>query len=114
MVRLRVLGDQWVAKALVSPRQAYHWWTVPVAMFSRVFPSPRYLAERYIGPGQTSARPGQIVGLYFRSMKDAVGIARKSLSQPAAMREDLAVDRWLHSLYGDQKNGKDRKRVNNR
>jgi hypothetical protein len=112
MVRLRVLGDQWVAKALVAPGHAYHWWTIPIIMLRRVFPSPRYLVERYRGPGQTPVRSREIFGLYWRSVKDALSIARRSLRQPRAMREDLAVDRWLHSLYGDQKNGKARKRAN--
>lgn len=96
LVRQRVLGEYWVAKALVDPRSPYSWRTVTLGMLRRVFPSRHSLAEHYDVPVQSKG----IKYLYFRRLAEALSIATRLAVKPGEMREDLAVDRWLHSLYG--------------
>ena len=96
LVRQRILGDYWVAKALVDPRSAYSWRTVTMGMLHRVFPSRQSLAEHYDVPVHSKG----IKYLYFRRLAEALYIATRLAVKPGEMREDLAVDRWLHSLYG--------------
>jgi hypothetical protein len=65
-------------------------------MLRRVFPSRHSLAEHYDVPVQSKG----IKYLYLRRLAEALSIATRLAVKPGEMREDLAVDRWLHSLYG--------------
>lgn len=102
LVRHRVLGEYWVAKALVDPRLSYSWWSVAWGMLRRVFPSKRILAEYYNVPVHSKG----VTFLYFRRLAEAVSVATKLAIKPGEMREDLAIDRWLHSLYGGNNGSK--------
>jgi hypothetical protein len=98
----RVLGDKWVAKALVDPGTPYCWRTLAWGMLRRIFPSKRNLASHYDVQVQFKG----VNYLYFRRWGDAMSIAFRLITRPGEMRDDLAVDRWLHSLYGGQRNGR--------
>jgi hypothetical protein len=102
LVRHRVLGEYWVAKALVDPRSPYSWWSVALGMLRRVFPSRQSLAEHYGVPVHSKG----IKFLYLRRLAEALRIATRLVIKPGEVREDLAVDRWLHSLYGRHKGTK--------
>ena len=99
LVRKRVLGDTWVAKALVTPSSPYSWWAVALSMLRRVFPAKRYFAEHYGVPGQSD----RIFSLYLRRWVQAMTIGARFAINPWEARDDLAVDRWLHSLYQGKK-----------
>lgn len=104
MVRQRVLGDKWVAKALVAPNSSYSWRTFPLAMLKRLFPAKRYLADRYNVPVQSK----QVYYLYLRRLAQAFTMGARFVAKPGETRDDFAVDRWLHSLYQANHNAKHR------
>lgn len=96
LVDQRVLGENWVAKALVEPNASYSWRTLTRGMLRRIFPSRRNLADHYDVPELSTG----IGYYYFRRLGEAALLAIKLLTNPRQARNDLAVDRWLHSLYG--------------
>ena len=101
LVRQRILGEYWVAKALVDPAAPYSWRSVLRGMLRKVVPAKRVLADHYDVPVNSR----RMVYLYFRRIGDALQIAAKLVTKPGDTRDDLAVDRWLHSLYGAQHKG---------
>lgn len=92
----RVLGtQQWVAKELVSPGRPYTITAAMRAMPRRLLPSRRYMVSRY-GP---SARGKALYLRYFSRLGEGLAILMRLARRPWALREDVLVDRWMHSLY---------------
>lgn len=101
-LRRRVLDTRtWVARGLATPGSDYRPTGVAVAALRRLIPSRRYLAYRYHTP--VSGARGYL--LYFARICEGLGIFFRSAARPHDTTEDLAIDRWQHSLYEHRKNG---------
>ena len=94
-LRRRVLDTRpWLARSLARPGSGYHPITVAVAALGRLAPNRRYIAQqqRRAGPGMG---PGQ---LHLTRVRDGIGILFRAAMRPGQLREDLSIDRWIHSL----------------
>ncbi len=93
----RVLSsDPWVARDLVPTNTSYRPLAVLGAMLRRLVPSRRYMASRY-GP---SARGKSGLLMYLRRFGEGLSVLLHFVGRPTALRDDVSIDRWLHSLYG--------------
>ena len=94
--RRRVLDTRtWVARGLVEPDQGYNPGRVALAAFRRLIPSREYLARKHHisrlglkGPLLYLARLGEGLRL----------LGSNGLRPNELLKEDLALDRWQHSL----------------
>lgn len=96
-LRRRVLDTQdWVAHALVAPGVDYKPGRVAATVLQRLFPGRRGLSHRFHRP----ASGVQGLLMYLSLIGDGTRIFFRSVIRPDQIREDLAIDRWHHSLYG--------------
>lgn len=92
----RVFGTlPWVAKELVSPGRPYTITAALGAIPRRVLPGRRYMVSRY-GP---SARGKALYLSYLARLGQALALLLRFVRRPGALREDILIDRWMHSLY---------------
>jgi hypothetical protein len=94
--RRRVLDTQnWVTHALVGPDKHYNLRSVAAAVIRRLFLSRRMSDQRYQRPA-----PG-VTGflMYLALIANNALIACRSAMRLDKVREDLAIDRWHHSMY---------------
>jgi hypothetical protein len=97
--RRRVLGTRdWVAHALVDPRQSYRPGTVVAAVLRRLFTGGGVMEN---GDGPSDSR-GSSLFAHLGQMAGGARILIHSMCRPKEIREDLAIDRWHHSLYAAQ------------
>jgi hypothetical protein len=102
-LRRRVLDTRtWVARGLANPHSEYRPTGVAAAALRRLIPGRRYLAQRYHLP--YSGIGGYL--LYLARMREGVRILFGAAIRPHETAEDLAIDRWHHSLYGYRNNGR--------
>jgi hypothetical protein len=95
-VQRRVFGTlPWVAKELVSPGRPYTITAALRAIPHRLLPSRRYMVSRY-GP---SARGKALYLRYFGRLGEGLAILMRLARRPWALREDILIDQWMHSLY---------------
>lgn len=94
-LRRRVLSTQpWVARSLVRGESEYRWRHAAIAALGRLVPSRRYMARaRY--RSNTRARMSQ---LYVARIGEGIRILLRAATRPQEMKEDLSIDRWIHSL----------------
>lgn len=93
----RVLSfEPFVARELISPDRSYTPWNLGWSMFRRLVPTREYMVSRY----GDSARGARGLRMYAVRLGEGVRMLIRGEARPAALREDLAVDRWIHSLYG--------------
>ena len=85
----------WLAHQLVNPCLNYTSLNVIKSALSRLFPERYDLAERY----ELSSSPGWPLGLYARRILQVSQLLGRALLRPQELRQDLQIDRWLHSLY---------------
>jgi len=91
----RVLGTTpWLAHEVLDPRSGYTPTNWVKGSLRRIFPNSADLATKY---GKSSS--GSSVLLYVRRTLQVAWLSGRSLLQPRRMRQDLQLDRWLHSLY---------------
>jgi hypothetical protein len=65
-------------------------------MFRRLVPTREYMVSRY----GDSARGVIGLRMYVPRFIEGMRMVLRGEARPSALREDLAVDRWIHSLYG--------------
>ena len=95
-LRRRVLDTRpWVARALASPGSNYRPGQVAMASLHHLIPSRSYMARQYNQP----ALEGQGHLLYFKRVWEGLLIFFRAATRPHELKEDLALDRWHHSLY---------------
>ncbi len=95
MLRVVSHEEEFVARELVPPGKQYGLTGMARGMFRRLVPSRRYLVNKY----GDSAR-GWLGGrMYIARWVEGVLLMAKFVRHPRALQQDLAVDRWLHSLY---------------
>lgn len=93
----RVLSfEPFVARELVAPDASYTPLKVGWSMFRRLVPTREYMVSRY----GDSARGARGLRMYAVRIGEGMRMLVRGEARPAALREDLAVDRWIHSLYG--------------
>lgn len=99
-LRRRVIDTrEWVARSLVPAEQEYSASMILRSAFRRLIPSRRYLTQSY-----NSASQRVPVGfLYLMRLAQGLRILARAVRRPGAMLEDLAVDRWHHSLYRNRR-----------
>ena len=90
----RVLGTTpWLAHEVLDPRSGYTPMNWVKSSFRRILPSTADLASKY---GRSSSRWGVL--LYVRRTLQVGWLSGRSLLHPRRMRQDLQLDRWLHSI----------------
>jgi len=95
-LRRRVLDTQeWVARSLATPGSNYRPGSVALAALRRLVPSRSYMARQYHRSNLGAA--GHL--LYLARLWDGLLIFFRAASRAREMKEDLAIDRWHHSLY---------------
>ncbi|MBI4219103.1 MAG: nucleotidyltransferase family protein [Chloroflexi bacterium] len=93
----RVLSsEEFIARELIEPGRDYSTLAVARSMFRRLFPAREYMVSRY----GDSARGLAGLRMYGLRLGEGAAMFVRGGARPGALREDLAVDRWLHSLYG--------------
>ena len=101
-LRRRVLDTQeWVARSLATPGSNYRPGSVALAALRRLVPSRSYMARQY---NRSSLG---VVGhlLYLVRIWEGLMTLVHAATRPGEMKEDLAIDRWHHSLYQYRTNG---------
>ncbi|MEX0763059.1 MAG: nucleotidyltransferase family protein [Dehalococcoidia bacterium] len=92
----RILStDPFVAHELVKPGKRYNLGVLLWAMFRRLVPSRDYMLHRY----GSSARGLKGLWMYVVRLGEGLQMLIKGGGRPSALKADLAVDRWLHSIY---------------
>lgn len=94
-LRRRVLDARpWVARSLARPGSEYRWGDVAAAAWGRLVPNRQYMARRH----HRSNTGASVSQLYLERIWQGVGILFWSAMRPGEMKEDLSIDRWIHSL----------------
>ena len=98
-VRRRILGKKVMAKRLIAPEAPYRWRAIPPAIVRRVLASQPRRTDDHHGevPPKKTGRPA-----YVDQLRAALSLATSSIGNPIGAYEDIASDRWLHSLYSAQ------------
>jgi hypothetical protein len=95
-LRRRVLDTRhWVARGLAVPGKKYQPHRVAAEALHRFIPSRRHLAQRYHRP----VHGIRSFLLYAEHIGVGVSTLTRAVACPQSTMEDLAIDRWLHSLY---------------
>lgn len=95
-LRRRVLDTRhWVARGLAAPGEKYQTRRVGAEALRRFVPSRRHLAQRHHRP----AHGIRSFLLYAEHIGVGISTMARAMARPQATLEDLAIDRWLHSLY---------------
>jgi hypothetical protein len=95
-LRRRVLDTRhWVARGLAVPGEKYQTRRVGAEALRRFIPSRRHLAQRHHRP----VHGIRSFLLYAEHIGVGVSTMARAVARPQATLEDLAIDRWLHSLY---------------
>lgn len=94
LVLNRVFGDQFAMKQIVSPTAKYGKLRLLKGMIFRVFESREAIATRYGVP----ANSRRVYFLYFKRFVEALRIGASMAGSPRTAINDLATNRWLHSL----------------
>ena len=63
-------------------------------MLRRLFPSRHYMLVHY---GAPAGRLG-LASQYWTRLRQGLRLVRSGAARPQALRDDLALDRWMHSL----------------
>jgi hypothetical protein len=94
-LRRRVLDARpWVARSLARPGSEYRWSDVAASELGHLVPKRQYMARR-----RHRANTGISVSqLYLARIWQGVGILFRAAMRPGEMKEDLSIDRWIHSL----------------
>ena len=87
--------EPFVAHELIRPGAGYNPLTLAWAMFRRLVPSRQYMLHKY----GSSARGFRGLRLYQTRLAEGFRAILGREGRPGALKEDLAVDRWMHSLY---------------
>jgi hypothetical protein len=91
----------WLAHEILDPRSGYTPKNWIKSSFRRILPNMVDLASKY---GKSNSR--WPVLLYVRRTLQVAWLSGRSLLHPRRMRQDLQLDRWLHSLYETEGSGK--------
>ena len=94
LVLNRVFGDQFAMKQIVSPTQEYGKLRLLKGMIFRVFEGREAIAARYGVPVGSK----RVYFLYFRRLVEALRIGAVMAGNPRTAINDVATNRWLHSL----------------
>ena len=103
-IRRRVFGQKAFVKSLFEPRESYNWRSIPSAVLKRI------LQRENHGIHSNGMRMGSARSVfsdprhYLNGVVAKVNIARNAISHPIRLFEDMASDRWLHSLYSAESN----------
>lgn len=110
-IRQRVFGHKAFANRLFDPKEPYNWRSVPLAVLRRIL-----LREKHnIQSNGEGTRIGELAILgshhYLNRVAAKLKRARNAVRHPVRLYEDIASDRWLHSLYSAGLNGKIRDNI---
>jgi hypothetical protein len=98
-LRRRVLDTRpWVARSLVRPGAEHRWSQVAMAALGRLLPNRLYMARRRYRSNSDST----MSQLYLSRIGEGVGILFRAAMRPREIKEDLSIDRWIHSLLPTQ------------
>ena len=89
-----VTGSSFIARDLVPAGKRYGRFTFARAMLRRLFPSRHYMLVHY---GAPAGRLG-LASQYWTRLRQGLRLVRSGAARPQALRDDLALDRWMHSL----------------
>lgn len=98
-VRRRILDSKRViASALVKPQASYTLGNIMGGVLRRIYPKRTYLANRYGNPNVASSTSWR----YLLRMCDGLSLLLQYLREPLAIRQQVLVDRWMHSVSSSQ------------
>lgn len=97
-IRQRVFGRKVIAKGLIAPNDSYNWRSVPLATIKRIFPNrtERFSTSNHHALAEPKPHNHHF---YFRRIGRVMAAAAAVIAHPIRAFEDIASDRWLHSLY---------------
>lgn len=108
-IRRRVFGREVRAKGLIAPNDSYKWRSVPSAIVKRVFPKQQERLAQ--GDNQALAElTSYSRHFYLQRIGTALAAAADTIAHPIRAFEDIASDRWLHSLYSERRTDQNIKR----
>jgi hypothetical protein len=95
LARARVVSrQQFVARDLVRPDSSYGRFATLKAVLARLFPPREYLVVKY---GRPTGKFGT-ARLYKRRLREGIKLIRLGAARPGRIRDDIALDRLIHSL----------------
>lgn len=101
-LKRRVLDTRtWLARSLATPGSDYKPGKVALAALRRLVPSRSYMARQH----NRSNLGASAHLLYLARIGEGLMGLFRAATRPREMKEDLAIDRWHHSLYRNHENG---------